>query len=157
MKKINNKGFTLLELLVALAIVSLGVMTMFAAVNSNLKINTKNDKDIKSLQIAQSEIENLRSQIKNKSLSTFNIKEYNKEKKVYEEVDRNLDELENGIEYLKIIDNEVNIYKVKLTVSKDIDKNGNSTDLYTIDVNVSSQNEDFSGKNTNLITKVFGK
>ena len=63
MKK--NKGFTLIELLVALAIVGIILLAFFRSVDSTNRMNAKNDRDIKALNIAQSEIENLRNQIKN--------------------------------------------------------------------------------------------
>ena len=153
MKKLNNKGLTLIELLVALAIVGLGIITMFSSVNSNLKVNTKNDKDIKSLQIAQSEIENLRSQIKSKSPDSFKINTYKEEqdKEEVEEISLKDLEKEDGISYFRIIDGKSNIYNINLKVTDDPEN------LYTIDIKVSSQNEDFSGKSTHIVTKVFGK
>lgn len=148
MKNIKNKGFTLLELLVSLAIVSIAILTIFTAINSNLKVNTKNDKDIKSLQIAQSEIENLRSQIKSKSSDKFKILTYDLDRKIDKEIEIVVGET---YDYLKIIDNDANIYNVELAITKD------SKDLYKIDIKVKSNNEKFSKKTTEIITKVFGK
>ena len=63
----KSKGFTLIELLVALAIVGTILLAFFKIIDSTNRMNVKNDRDIKALNIAQSEIENLRSQIKEKS------------------------------------------------------------------------------------------
>lgn len=60
----KNKGFTLLELIISLAIIGLILLGFFRVINSTHRISTKNDRDIKALNILQSEIENLRSQIK---------------------------------------------------------------------------------------------
>ncbi|MGL4911775.1 MAG: PulJ/GspJ family protein, partial [Romboutsia sp.] len=60
MNRLNkNNGFTLLELLVSLAIVGLILLGFFRVMDSTQRINTKNDRDIKALNILQSEIENL--------------------------------------------------------------------------------------------------
>lgn len=69
----QNKGFTLIELLVALAIVGIILLAFFASINSTIRMDAKNDRDIKALNIAQSEIENLRTYIKNYEKSS-NIK-----------------------------------------------------------------------------------
>lgn len=60
----KNKGFTLLELIISLAIVGFVLLGLFRVINSTHRISTKNDRDIKALNILQSEIENLRGQIK---------------------------------------------------------------------------------------------
>lgn len=59
-----NKGFTLLELIVSLAITSMVMLGFFTIINSSIRSNSKNESDIKSLHMAQSEIESLRKQIK---------------------------------------------------------------------------------------------
>lgn len=72
----NKKGFTLIELLVALAIVGIILLAFFTSINSTIKMDAKNDRDIKALNIAQSEIENLRNQIKNhEQLEKLEIKD----------------------------------------------------------------------------------
>lgn len=65
----KNKGFTLIELLVALSIVGIILLSFFKVIDNTTKINVKNDIDIKALKLAKSEIENLRNNIKNKTLS----------------------------------------------------------------------------------------
>lgn len=73
LKKIkNNKGFTLIELIIALSVISIILMAFYSIINSSIKHNVKNEKDIKSLNIAQSEIESLRNEIKS-SNSSINI------------------------------------------------------------------------------------
>lgn len=72
----KSKGFTLIELLVALAIVGIILLAFFKVADSTTKMNVKNDRDIKALNLAQSEIENLRNQIKNyEQLEKLEIKE----------------------------------------------------------------------------------
>lgn len=77
LKKINKKGFTLIELIIALSIVSIILMAFYTLINSSIKQNTKTEKDIKSLNIAQSEVENLRDEIKS-SGAFINIKDDNR-------------------------------------------------------------------------------
>lgn len=69
--KSNNKGFTLLELLVALSIIGLCMFAFFRIIDTSTKVNTKNDRDIKALNIGQSEIENLRNQVKLKGENEY--------------------------------------------------------------------------------------
>ena len=59
----NNRGFTLIEILISMAIISIVLFSLFTTINSSIRQNTKNEKDIKLLNIAQSEIENLRKEI----------------------------------------------------------------------------------------------
>ena len=83
----QDKGFTLIELLVALAIVGIILLAFFTSINSTIRMDAKNDRDIKALNIAQSEIENLRNQIKNhEQLEKLEIKDV-------------INILENEIEY----------------------------------------------------------
>ena len=60
----NNKGFTLLELLISLSIITIILLAFSTITISSIKGNTKNDKDISALNLAQSEIEVVRKQIK---------------------------------------------------------------------------------------------
>ncbi len=60
----NEDGFTLIEILVSLAIVSIISMAFFATVNMTTKYNAKNEKDIQAMDVAQSEIEYLIKEIK---------------------------------------------------------------------------------------------
>ncbi|MGL5713108.1 MAG: type IV pilus modification PilV family protein [Paraclostridium sp.] len=57
-------GFTLIELLIAMSIISIISISFFVILNSSIKINKKNEIDIKSMQIAQSKIESIRAEIK---------------------------------------------------------------------------------------------
>lgn len=71
MKKKDRQGFTLLELIISLAIIGLILLGFFRVIYSTTKINEKNDRDIKGMNLAQSEVENLRSQIKSKGNSGY--------------------------------------------------------------------------------------
>lgn len=62
----DENGFTLLELIVSVAIIGIVLLGLFRVIDSTQRINTKNDRDIKALNILKSEIEQLRSQIKKK-------------------------------------------------------------------------------------------
>lgn len=145
----DNRGFTLLELIVSLTIMSMMSLGFFLVIQNNIKSNVKNEKDIKLLQIAQSEIENLRNQIKNSDSETFttfksNIDEYNSitEESITISIGENI--------YTKALSDDSNIYDINLKLSKD-----EILDIYTIDIKVESENKDFTKKNINLITKIF--
>lgn len=60
----NKRGFTLIELLLAMSIISLIAFAFFRIVNTSVVTNSKNERDIKAMQIAQTQIENIRSQLK---------------------------------------------------------------------------------------------
>lgn len=127
----QNEGFTLIELLVALAIVGTILLAFFKIIDSTNKMNVKNDRDIKALNIAQSEIENLRSQIKD-GIQQEEIKE-----KTYE----------------KIIDGKE--FKVTLDISKsevNTKKINENTEMYmyTINISVESLDKYFSTKTTKI-------
>lgn len=165
----KEKGFTLIELLVALAIVGIILLAFFKSIDSTTRINTKNDRDIKALNIAQSEIENLRNQIKNhEQLEKLEIKdvinileneieyEYNENLKklniyltnIPEIPDYNINDDDNinyDIVYKKSIDGKE--FEIYLDISKSEVNTENSNVntgmyLYTINIKVESFNED---------------
>ena len=176
----QDKGFTLIELLVALAIVGIILLAFFTSINSTIRMDAKNDRDIKALNIAQSEIENLRNQIKNhEQLEKLEIKdvinileneieyEYNENLKklnIYltNIPDDNINDDDNinyDIVYKKSIDGKE--FEIYLDISKSEVNTENSNVntgmyLYTINIKVESFNEDpnkdnyFSKKETKI-------
>lgn len=132
--KINkSKGFTLIQVLVSLSILSFIGLAFFSTVNTSIKVNKKNETDIKALHLVQSEIENLRLQIKKSKDGILDI------------VDLNKDSITIGKEKIYTSDE----YNIKLKVE---DK-GNS--LYEIKVCAQSANKDFSKQRTEIITQVI--
>jgi len=154
----KNRGFTLIELIIALSVISIITMAFFTTINSSIKHNAKNEKDIKALNIAQTEIENLRDCIKSNTdliISDESITEGNIniiEKLVLFD--------ENNI-YNKIIveDNIKYQYIVTLKVSREKrpSKSLNEFYLYDINIDVKAENENLSKKITTLTTKVLSK
>lgn len=138
MIKINKKGFTLLELLIAMGIMSIIALAFFGFLNSSIKFNTKNEKDIKALNIAQSEVENIREQIKSGKKDSF--------------ITCDNEDIKLGYlnEYEVLLDEKNNAYNINIELTKE------QNDLYNIKVNVKFSNEYFSKKSVNLITQVFG-
>ena len=121
----KSKGFTLIELLVALAIVGTILLAFFKIIDSTNRMNVKNDRDIKALNIAQSEIENLRSQIKEKA--------DNNERKLF------------------VYDNSDIKYKICLDIKREIVKKDTFNDyIYTINITVQLEDKYFSKKITEI-------
>ena len=130
----NNKGFTLLELLVSISIMSIILLAFLTITISSIKGNTKNDKDISALNLAQSEIEILRKQIKD-GKTDFNDEPYIKE-----------------------IDGKK--FEVKLSVSESKEDTSSQYTLYEVYVSVEAKQENeendyFSKKHTELVTEVL--
>lgn len=77
MKNRSSKGFTLAEILISLSILSILILVFFGVINTSIKNNKKNEIDINSLSLAQSEVENIRIQIKNNNTSNLKDLENN--------------------------------------------------------------------------------
>lgn len=130
MKKEVSKGFTLVEVLVSLSILSILMLVFFYVINISIKNNKKNEVDINALHLAQSEIENIRAQIKNNNISNM------------KDLENNEIVIGESSSYLS------NNYNVDILVEQKSDL------LYEIKVGVKYQNFDFSKKNTQIITQV---
>ncbi len=130
MKKEVSKGFTLVEVLVSLSILSILMLVFFNVINISIKNNKKNEVDINALHLAQSEIENIRAQIKNNNISNM------------KDLENNEIVIGESSSYLS------NNYNVDILVEQKSDL------LYEIKVGVKYQNFDFSKKNTQIITQV---
>lgn len=183
MRKLKRQeGFTLIEILIAMSIISLIAMAFFTFINSSIKFNTKNDQDIKALNIAQSEIENLRQQIKvsnsNSDLKIelddgkiINIPQngdenicWNQSKiqkinisssGIYKDyIGENLEGARDNsiIKYTKNIGNI--IYTINLDISRELI---GIKFLYKINVHVNTEQGIFSKKVTNLVTQILSK
>ena len=143
----QDKGFTLIELLVALAIVGIILLAFFTSINSTIRMDAKNDRDIKALNLAQSEIENLRNQIKT------NVGSENQE---INQIIQSKENISNRIiePYKKTIDGkefEISLYNI--SKSKLDTQNTNLDEelyMYTINIKVKSLDTYFSGKITEL-------
>ena len=139
----NKKGFTLLELLVSISIISILLLAFLTIILSSIKVNTKNDKDISALYIAQSEIEVVRKQIKDGNTSFVNSE--NKGLVINNTL---------GNLYYKEIDGKR--FEVRFYLDKSLESN-----LYNLRVIVKSKSMDteddyFSKKTTELVTQVYG-
>lgn len=152
----NNKGFTLLELLISLSIITIILLAFSTIIISSIKGNTKNDKDINALNLAQSEIEIVRKQIKDGKTSFKNSKNETLE---FNSISDSIENTENI--YYKDVDGKN--FEVKFYISKNDEYLGGS--LYKLWVRVKSKQKDeednweddyFSKKYTELITEVFG-
>ena len=146
----QDKGFTLIELLVALAIVGIILLAFFTSINSTIRMDAKNDRDIKALNIAQSEIENLRSQIKEKA--------DNNERELFV-YDNSLDSNDKKIEisfdkkneYFRIYEDADIKYKICLDIKREMVKEDTFNDyIYTINITVQLEDKYFSKKITEI-------
>ena len=152
----NNKGFTLLELLISLSIITIILLAFSTIIISSIKGNTKNDKDISALNLAQSEIEIVRKQIKDGKTSFKNSENETLE---FNSIIDSIENTENI--YYKDVDGKN--FEVKFYISKNDEYLGGS--LYKLWVRIKSKQKDeednweddyFSKKYTELITEVFG-
>ncbi|HJG97297.1 MAG TPA: type II secretion system GspH family protein [Romboutsia timonensis] len=146
----KSKGFTLIELLVSLAIVGTILLAFFKIIDSTNRMNVKNDRDIKALNIAQSEIENLRSQIKEKA--------DNNERELFV-YDNSLDSNDKKIEisfdkkneYFRIYEDADIKYKICLDIKREMVKEDTFNDyIYTINITVQLEDKYFSKKITEI-------
>lgn len=167
----EKDGFTLIEILIAMAIASIVLVAFFSFLNSTIMNNAKNEKDIKLVNIAQSEIEILREQIKSGTSqikielgnsNRISIPDSNHIKWVgsneqileidstgiYKEYIYNSNN--SILEYIKKINNED--YIIRLDVSREVK---NKKYLYTIHIEVKYGNEAISKRNIELKTKIL--
>jgi prepilin-type N-terminal cleavage/methylation domain-containing protein len=182
---LNKKGFTLIEILIALSIASIISIGFFQVINMTIKTNSKNEKDIKSLNIAQTEIESLRAQIKNATNDNKNIKIYidEDENRKFIEIDSEKSWIKNeqGIEIIKVNEEEYQgegsngakdssllkykrvpnkdemIYIITLGLSREKITNNQAYNkyLYNININVEFENKNISKKSTVISTKIL--
>ncbi len=170
-KKSSEKGFSLIEVLVAMAIMGIILFAFFNIINTNNKVNTKNETDISSLNYVQSEIENLREKIKSGEFDFDSLdkredgtviyeKLIDKSKKVvYDKVLSEGDVSLYDTPYEKIttiededgnLINKENITnKIKIIVE---DKNGQ---IYKITATGKSMNDYSSKKEVKIVTEIF--
>ncbi len=154
----TNRGFTLIEVLISLSIVTIILLSLFSFYNSSIKFNKKNETDINSLNVSQTAIESMRiySKLNNKfgididndgvddlgfDNSESNWVDLDSEYKIYT---GNLDTLEiekDNNKYLATI-NSVKRYK-------------NNMSVYTVELETKSKYN--STKKINLITQVYVK
>ena len=139
----KNKGFTLVELLVSIAILSILTIAFTTVSISSIKGNSKNNIDIVAMNIAQSEIENIRSQIKKYGDSSIIL---------LTSVDGH-EILENEANKFSITSNN-NTYNVSIDIKKAVIKEKTYSQLYEVKVVVKEETEYFSGKSTELVTQV---
>lgn len=120
--RIKNKGFTLIELLVSLAIISIISIALFRTVNLSIENNSKNDKRISAMNVAQNIVEDAKYKI-----STID--------------DSNREEILasiNAKNRKEVVDNITYYVDAKITKSSDI----GSRKLYTIKVKVGLSEND---------------
>ena len=122
-KKNSKRGFSLIEVLVAMAIMGIILFAFFNIINTNNKANIKNDTDINSLNYVQSEIENLREKIKSGEFDFDSLDKMEDGTVVYEK----LIDKSKKIVYDKVLsEGNVSLYDTpyeKITTIKDEDGN----------------------------------
>ncbi|MCC0647133.1 prepilin-type N-terminal cleavage/methylation domain-containing protein [Clostridioides sp. ZZV15-6598] len=170
-KKSNEKGFSLIEVLVAMAIMGIILFAFFNIINTNDKANTKNEADISSLNYVQSEIENLREKIKSR---TFDFDSLDKRKDGTVEYEKLIDK-SNKVVYDKVLNkDDVSLYDTPYKEITTIeDKDGNIIDkesitnkvkvivedkngqIYKITATGKSMNDYSSKKEVKIVTEIF--
>lgn len=155
----SSRGETLLEVLVALTIITLVGASFFSVLNRTILNNEKNGRDIQIMAIAQTEIESLTKSIKEgDSLITRNLKE-SIENHEYNLIDRQFDITSVGkITYYVEDDDEI-LYKCNLDI-KDIQpkRGGEKTAyLYEVEIEVSVEDRKFTKRDIKIQTKVLSE
>ncbi|MGL5754316.1 MAG: type IV pilus modification PilV family protein [Paraclostridium sp.] len=168
---IDNRGFTLIEVLISLTIVSIISMAFFMSVNMTNKENAKNEKDIQAMDIAQSQVEYLTKEIKSKK-ETIDI-DFNGDKEINETEDINsnekilksyiqkngLDMIEGDVDYPKYIvqynEKENTKYQVLISLKPSLKKQQEKNYyLYDIEVKVKPLT-DLTKREAKIQTKVL--
>ena len=129
MKRKFSKGFTFVEILVCLGKISIIGLIFFTVINISIKSNKKTEVDSVALSLAQSEIENIRVQIKND------------ENRI-----KNLDD--NELVIGSVNKYTSNDYNIEILIEDKTDR------LYEVKVSLKYKNESFSIRNTEIITQV---
>ena len=165
----KESGFTLIEILVSLAIVSIISMAFFTIVNMTTRKSAKNEKDIQAMDIAQSQIEYLIKEIKsseyaNKDHIQINFDENGKLSIIEsnkQRYDSNTNDLETSSSYeVKYDGNENTKYKVNVNINRENmnDKSNEKPPIYLYDINVNVDPiTDLTSRNIEVETKVLAK
>lgn len=139
----ENKGFTFIELLISISILSILTIAFSTISISAIKGNSKNDIDIGAMNIAQSEIENIRSQMK-KYESSLPIS--------LTSVDGYEISQDRVNEFSRINNN--NKYDVYIEIKKATEGSRIYSQLYEVKVLVKEEKQYFSRKSTELVTQI---
>lgn len=149
----NTKGFTLIEVLVAISIISIITIVFYTSTNNAIKHNKKNEVDIHSMNVAQSVLEEIRVYAKkNKSIGIdinsdgvedFNI--INDSSSWSENVyNKNIEKIE--------VSNESVVYEIIISkLAREMDNN----DVYTIELQVKPSNS--SKKVSKIVTQIYAR
>lgn len=150
----DNKGFTLIEILISTAILSIVVIAFSIISISSIKGNSKNNIDIGAMNIAQGEIENIRSQLKKYSGEDPLVLTSVEDEEIRESIEGD-ETPKNVIEGFSRT-NDSGSYNVKIELKKA--KNDDSTHLGLYEIKVSvvpdKNKEYFSKKTTELVTQI---
>lgn len=153
----SNKGDTLLEIIVALAIMTLMGLSFFSVLNRTMLNNMKNERDTKMLNIAQTEVESLTKSVKEGSTSITKKRKRPIDEDTYQLVNRKFDITKAGKISYDVEDDEKTIYICNLSI-KDIklDKKANKIAyLYDIEIEVSPEDKKFTKRKVELNTKIL--
>lgn len=164
----KESGFTLIEVLVALTIVSIISLAFFTIINMTTRKNAKNEKDIQAMDIAQSQIEYLIKDIKNNAYANEDDIKINFDengKLVIVKSDNQINNLSKGLETsssfeVKYKGNEKTYYVVDVKLNRENMNNKNNEKppiyLYNIKVNVTPKT-DLTNRNIKVETKVLAE
>lgn len=155
-KEKKLKGFTLIEVIIAMAIISIIAVAFFQILNNTIKMNEKTEKDIQMMDVAQIKMENILSDIREGS---------KKDGSIFVSINNSSMEL-NGLfsTGTKYISEEEYTYKdgmskynVKLEIYREKLGTGKilkDSYLYHIKYTVNEKNKLFSNREVNLETSI---
>lgn len=156
-KKLKSKGFTLIEVLVAMSIISIIVIFFYNALNNTIKMNKKAENDIQMMDIAQSKMENMLSNIRESSDDSEEI-----EVEINGSIVR-LNSLFNNnsiytTQFEEVYENKVSNYIVDLKIERKLINSGtilSNSYLYNINFSVKEKYKKFSNGQVSMSTSIF--
>lgn len=152
----------MIELLVAMSIISLIALVFFSTVNNSIKSNAKNEKDIKSLQLVQSEMERLINDIKQDK----KLEVHDDISGIYESIEfkKDVDGIDKSNKTYKLKSNG-DVYNLNLSMNRMSITIGNEN-IYKYNIDISSRldnivdglsNRELSNKETKIKTSVISR
>ncbi len=152
----NNKGVTLLEVIISIALIATISIGLFMTIDNTKISNTKNDKDLKAMDIAQSEIEYIIRDIKDGD-EKLNLGDKEIKLDEIKSIQNNNESKKLSAKYYKE-HGKNDSYEVKVWLGKIKERQQIKREyyIYSVEVGVKSKS-DFSKREVKLQTEILQK